>query len=201
MNLDHALTLAIPKAPRSGNATFHKHWRATHEVKEAWRVAIKVAIEDVKRRVAPLPVPTQHDLEKWLVIVHWISRSPPTDTHPNCCSALKPVFDLLTRGDGGEVFGLLANDDDEHLLQDIRKRKPAPGEPQHLALEFFRMIGADGRPVPAPPPPKRTKPRKRPGKARPGSKAKSSGRSKGKRRDRTTAAWAEAIKGLDVREQ
>lgn len=185
MILKPVLTIDIEKTPVSGNRLWHKHWRQIDAYKKAWREALQTAIDGILERGRTIglgrdDLPVQADEEKWLVRILWVSKAPPTDTHPNCCLALKPILDLLVRGHGEPVLGLIAEDDDEHLLQDIRKEKGAPGR---LSLSFFRMLEEDGRPVAAPKPRRKGTPRtpKAPRKAAAGGG--------GNRRQRETAAW------------
>lgn len=94
------ITLEIPRATPSMNATHHKHWRAMHAQKTLWAQEVWAAyVMQVKRRLAAPPWRAKVTIERY-------GRALDVD---NYIGGLKSVIDAL------KSIRLITDDDAEHL--------------------------------------------------------------------------------------
>ena len=130
------IVLELGQPPKSGNHLFKSDWQTNHGYRRKWQKKVAQAFMVARTKLEGDP-PRQFEDEKWKVRAVWIARNPPRDTHPNCCIALKPIIDACV----GEAAPapLLYDDDDEHLIIEIDKRRALKGEAESLTLEFYRM--------------------------------------------------------------
>ncbi len=130
------LTIRLGKPPPSGNKLMKSHWRILQGYRTKWRDKMATALM-VARSRSSKDLPVQDSTERWLLVAHWVSKRPPTDTHPNCCIAIKPIVDAIA-GDRS-IERILWDDDDAHLDIKIIPRKALKGEAEELRFDFYRM--------------------------------------------------------------
>ncbi len=107
------ITLTIPRATPSGNATHHKHWRASYDQKQLWTHEIWVAlVQAMAGRGLPLEPP-----QKAQVTITRYGRILDID---NAYAGLKSILDSL------KAHRLIADDDAGHLQLKFRQEKGTP---------------------------------------------------------------------------